>query len=220
MLNNSKPQNLSVFDLDNTLVNGNSSFRFCKYLYSLKEFNSFHLLYSLFCYFRHRFCGMSLLDLHKKVFNRLLLGRPLESLEKHVDAFVEERLSQFFYVPAVASLRLAQHLGHYTLILSNSPSFLVRSVAAYLGVNEWRATEYAVDTEHKLSDISSVMQGEDKAHAVLEIARGLGIKKEAITAYSDSYLDLPLLLIAGQAIAVNPDKKLRSFSLCQEWSII
>jgi HAD superfamily hydrolase (TIGR01490 family) len=214
------PRSLSVFDLDYTLVRVNTSFQFCRYLFQSKEFTLSQLSYSIFCYIQHRFFGMSLFDLHQKVFHELLLGKPLESLEKHVDGFIEKELSEILYMPAVASLRLAQHLGHYTLILSNSPSFLVRSVAAYFGVNEWRASEYGVDKELKLSTICSLMQGEDKAQAMLEIAGRLGIKKENITAYSDSSLDLPLLLAAGNAVAVNPDKKLQK--VCQElnWRVL
>jgi phosphoserine phosphatase len=64
------------------------------------------------------------------------------------------------------------------------------------------------------------MQGEEKASCVKEVAERLCIAKEKITAYSDSFLDLPLLLAAGRPIAVNPDRKLRRFSEEQKWPIL
>jgi phosphoserine phosphatase len=96
----------------------------------------------------------------------------------------------------------------------------VKKVAGLLGVNEWRATEYAIDRERNLCHISSVMQGEEKASCTKEVADRLSISTERITAYSDSILDLPLLLSAGVPIAVNPDRKLRRFSLQKKWFIL
>jgi HAD superfamily phosphoserine phosphatase-like hydrolase len=123
-------------------------------------------------------------------------------------------------MPAVACLRLAQHLGHYTVILSNSPSFLVSAVAKFLGVNDWRATEYATDNQLRLTGISTVMQGEEKASFVKQLSKKFGIDRNDVTAYSDSILDLPFLLSAGKPIAVNPDKKLRRLSIEKNWNVI
>lgn len=211
---------LAVFDLDKTIVSDNCSFDFCRYLVRKKVLPLSSLLYSVFFYIQHVFFGMSLTALHNKVFEHSLRGMPLEKLEENVEPFLKDYLSSEVYAPVFSELRLAQHLGHYTLILSSSPSFLVEKIAEALGVNDWRATQYAVDNERKLCDITTIMQGEEKAVCVQEISDKLGIAKEQITAYSDSFLDLPFLLTAGTAIAVNPDRKLRRFSEQNNWSII
>jgi HAD superfamily hydrolase (TIGR01490 family) len=211
---------LTVFDLDRTIVADNCSLNFCRYLVQKNVLPSSFLIYSLFYYLKHLFFGMSLSDLHNQVFEHLLRGKPLEQLEENVEPFLKNYLFSQIYPPVIAELRLAQHLGHYTLILSNSPSFLVEKIAQLLGVNEWRATQYAVDKERKLCHITSIMQGAEKASCVQEIAEKLSIEKEQITAYSDSFLDLPLLLTAGTPIAVNPDRKLRRFSEQHQWPIL
>jgi HAD superfamily phosphoserine phosphatase-like hydrolase len=144
----------------------------------------------------------------------------LDKFEESVSPFLEEYLPSRINPIVMAELKLAQHLGHYILILSNSPSFLVEKIALFLGVNEWRATRYAVDKERNLCHIDSIMQGEEKALCVKEIADKLSIAKDNITAYSDSFLDLPLLLSAGTPIAVNPDRKLRHFSELKNWTIL
>lgn len=211
---------LAVFDLDKTIVADNCSFHFCRYLVSKKVLPLSSLFYSVFYYIQHVFFGMSLTDLHHKVFEHSLRGLPLAKLEENVGPFLNHYLLSGVYAPVFSELRLAQQLGHYTLILSSSPSFLVEKIAQQLGVSEWRATQYAVDNEKKLCNITSIMQGEDKAVCVQEIAGRLAVEKEQITAYSDSFLDLPFLLTAGTAIAVNPDRKLRRFSLQNKWSIL
>ncbi|HSX04641.1 MAG TPA: HAD-IB family phosphatase [Rhabdochlamydiaceae bacterium] len=211
---------LSAFDLDHTLTKGNSSFNFCHFLLKHKILSLSTVMDSSFCYFRHLFLGMSLTELHHAIFNRVLFGRSMHFLEDQVDRFLKEYLFSALYMPAVYRLRLAQHLGHYTVILSNSPSFLVKSVAEYFGVNEWKATEYALDEQHNLSRISIIMQGADKALHLNSLSKKLGIRREAITAYSDSYHDLDFLKASGTPIAVNPDKRLRAVSIQQKWSII
>ena len=211
---------LSVFDLDKTITADNCSLGFCRYLVR-KNVLPFHtLFFSLFYYIKHVFFGMSLADLNTRTFQRLLQGRPLEKIETLVEPFLEEYFYTRIYPPVIAQLKLAQHLGYYTLILSNSPSFLVGKIAQLLGVNEWQATQYAVDKERNLCHIASIMQGEDKACCVREVAERLCIAKEKITAYSDSFLDLPLLLSAGVPVAVNPDRRLRRFSEEQNLSIL
>ena len=117
-------------------------------------------------------------------------------------------------------LQLAQQLGHYTLILSNSPSFLVKKIAEYFHVDEWFSTEYEIDKEKNLCHIAFMMQGEEKASVVKKIATKLCIPVENITAYSDSFFDLPLLLSSGASIAVNPDRKLRRVAQLHNWPIL
>ncbi len=211
---------LAVFDLDKTIVSDNCSFDFCRYLVKRKVLPFSSLLYSLFYYIKHLFFGSSLTDLHNNIFEHQLRGKSLEKIEAHVEPFLREYLDSKFYIPVLTKLRLAQHLGVYTLILSNSPQFLVEKIAHFLGVNEWRSTQYAVDSKQNLCHITSIMQGEDKALCVKEIAEKLSIGKDRITAYSDSFLDLPLLLEAGTPVAVNPDRKLRRYCLQHQWSIL
>jgi HAD superfamily hydrolase (TIGR01490 family) len=211
---------LSVFDLDRTLLRKNSSFEFCKYLYKKKVFDLSFILHSCLYHIRHKFLGLSLEQLHHKVFQRLLNGRCFHLLASHVPQFIETYLEDLLYYPAIQKLRLAQHLGHYTMILSNAPSFIVKEISERLGVNEWRASEYQVDKDARLCQISLILQGKEKAKCVRDISKKLCIPKQDITAYSDSFYDLPFLQCAGTAIVVNPDRKLQKYSLKLDWEEI
>ncbi len=211
---------LSVFDLDHTLVKGNCSFSFCRYLVSKNVLPRLCMLYAVFCYIRHCLFGLSLEKLHHNVFRFLLRGMSLPLIEQHVESFVTHYLEKAINTSTLLRLRLAQHLGDYTLILSNAPSFLVSAFARCLDVDEWRATRYAVDGEEKLCHIDFILQGQEKADYVKEVVSRLDIEKKDVTAYSDSYLDLPFLLTAGTPIVVNPDRKLRKFSENNQWTVL
>ncbi len=166
---------------------------------------------------RHKFFGLTLTQLHEKTFKSVLYGKKVEVIAEYVRDFVDNWLSEALYLPAIAELRRAQHLGYYTMILSNSPSFLVKAIAERLNVSDWRATEYGVDKEGRLCHIAHILNGKDKAWQVKNIMRLLGLNKGNVVAYSDSYWDLPLLESAGRAVVVNPDRKLQRISLEHNW---
>jgi HAD superfamily phosphoserine phosphatase-like hydrolase len=208
---------MSVFDLDRTLVTGNSSFAFCQYLISRGALPKRSLACAAWCFLKYTYFGMTLSSLHHTIFNSLLRGRPLDLLESHVDPFVEQYLARFLNARTVAALRLAQHLGDYTVILSNGPQFLVKGFARAFRVNEWSSTQYAVDEQNRLLKIESLLLGQDKASCTYQAMHRLRLDREHVTAYSDSHLDLPLLLAAGTPIVVSPDRKLRKIAQLKSW---
>ncbi|MEI8328453.1 MAG: HAD-IB family hydrolase [Chlamydiia bacterium] len=206
-----------VFDLDRTLIKSNSSFQFCLYLYQKKIFSFLHVIRSCLYYIQHRFLGLSLTELHEKTFKSVLKGMSLNTISMYVKEFVDHWLIDALYIPAICELRRAQHLGYYTLILSNSPSFLVKVIAERLNVTDWKGTEYEVDKDGKLCHIAHVLNGKEKASQVRTVIQKLGLTKNNVTAYSDSVSDLPLLESAGQAVVVNPDRKLKRISQAHNW---
>lgn len=211
---------LVVFDLDHTLITANSSFRFGLYLYRQRFFPSTVFLSCLIAYMRHKWCGMSLQRLHVKSFEHLFKGCHLSNICQHVDRFLAQNLESMLYAPAVERLKSAQIRGDTVLILSSSPDFLVGEIARRLQVENWRATTYQIDSDERFISISHVMEGEDKAQYVKELADQQQLPFSAITVYSDSYLDLPVLKMAGQAIGVLPDSYLKRICLKNGWEIL
>ena len=61
---------LSVFDLDHTLINVNSSFRYFAHLCRQKHFSYNFIIESILLYYRFRFLKMTPKDLHIKVFQK------------------------------------------------------------------------------------------------------------------------------------------------------
>lgn len=203
---------LSAFDLDFTLLRKNSSFEFCKYLHKNNVLSLFSLLCSFGYYVRHTYLGLPLDHLHRLVFKRLLLGLSMDVLLRHAVAFVDQNFEELVYFPAWERLRSAQHQGHYTVILSNSPGFLVRIIAEKFQVDDWKASEYLLDKQERLSHIGHILQGDDKALFLKNLSIERGIDPEKTIAYSDSILDLCFLQSAGSAVIVNPDLKLKKIS--------
>lgn len=210
----------SLFDLDQTLLTENSSYRFGSYLYKHKCFPLSSMLYFVGCYSLHKVGKLSLHDLHEKIFQTLFKGRSLAHFQKLSTDFINESFDSMIYEPALKRLHEAKRMGHFTAILSSSPSFLVKHFAERFGVNEWAGTNYSLDNEQKLSGIIEVLDGAGKARYLNDLSERYQIPKAEISAYSDSFLDMPLLEAAGTAIGVNPDNKLRAMCEKYQWDII
>lgn len=164
--------------------------------------------------------SMSLEDLHHLVFNKILKGFSIESLESHVEEFVKQLLPSAIYEPAFYELKEAQKRGDYIVLLSSAPDFLVRAFATYFKIQYWDSTVYGVDKERCLCKISKLMVGSRKRQSLLNIQRRLGISKKQTVVYSDSHDDLPLFLQAGDPVAVNPDRRLAKIAKQCNWRVI
>ena len=211
---------VAIFDLDHTLFSANSSFRFGKYLFAQRAFSSGTMIYLVGCYACHKLFSMPLQRLHSLIFARLFKGRSRAAMEKHVQRFLDKNFSTLSYPPAVKRLRELQQRGLYIVILSSSPSFLVRDIAERFGVDAWDATDYGVDKDQRFCTISQLMQGNDKAAYVSEIAERWGIPKQNLWAFSDSSLDLPLLENVGNPVAVQPERRLQKICRLRGWQVI
>lgn len=216
----SRPLKVSFFDLDHTLLKGNCSSLFFTYLIKRKVLPRRVYLYYPFYAIKYHLFNLSLPELHERTFDRLLKGRSLEEVKQVLLDFLTIKLPEFWNEKVVAILKRAQHLGHYTVILSNSPSFLVQPIAQLLQVDEFRATEYEIDEKGIFHKIRSILDGPQKAHFVRKLAKKFSLNRFDMTAYSDSYHDLPLLEAVDHPVAVNPDKKLLHISTAAKWEVI
>lgn len=218
--NYSPPKKLIIFDLDHTLISTNTSYCYLKTLYQRGALSISVLLRAALLKCRFYATSMTLEKLHHVVFDRMLRGFSLEALENHIDVLIEKLLPGSLYLPAYQELTAAQQRGDYTALLSSSPDFLVRRFASYLGIDAWEGTAYGVDKERRLCKIAKLMVGTTKKGSLLRLQERLGIPKQQVVVYTDSHDDIPLLMEAGEAVAVNPDRKLAKIAKLNKWRII
>jgi HAD superfamily hydrolase (TIGR01490 family) len=214
---NNAARSLALFDLDHTLFSVNVSFRFGIYLYRKKFLNFPLMLFLLTCYFFHKIGLMSVSSLNKKAADTFFRGKSLAVLDKEVCRFLEAEWEKMLNLPIVDCLQAAKSRGDCVAILSSSPDFIVRRVAMRFGVETWVATKYEVLGDDTLGNIERLVSGIDKALHAKSLMNEMGITKERVTAYTDSYLDLPFLEAAGNPVVVNPDRILRKICHRRGW---
>ncbi len=209
-----------AFDLDHTIVNNNTSHAFCRFLCERGILPKRALFESLAAQFQLKGLGRSLKEIHQILFVRVLKGLECSQLEAVVDEFLDQFFLTSIYPPAYGVFKRQQHVGGTMLLMSSSPAFLVEKVAKRLGADHWSATEYVTDELGRLQSVKSFLDGEAKAEEIFRFSLEKGFTLSLCKAYSDSYHDLPFLLAAGRAVAVNPDRKLYRFARRRDWEIM
>lgn len=211
---------LVVFDLDNTLFNGNCSFQFFKYLHSKKVFRFISAFFPLLYFLKYQLGFLSVYHLHKKVFQTFLVGKNLSSIEKFIHEFLDQTLENSLNPKVLDHLKTSQRLGQYTLLLSSSPEFIVKPIAKKLKIQMIQATEYKTDHKNRFCEIATLIHGLEKMRVVQRICRLLKVSSSDVIGYSDSYDDLPFLKSCGKVYLVNPDRKLKSEGMKFGWKIL
>lgn len=203
-----------IFDLDRTLVRKNSSFAFYFYLLKKRLLPFRSLAAMVFAFIRYELGTIDLRGLHHVVFASILKGRPYSFFTNLVDPFLDHFLKPFLYQPVLERYYNAKKIGHPTFLLSSSPDFLVGAIARRLGFDFWQGTEYSVDKEGKICEISTLID----ANAKLQFAKKMAAAKNI--AYSDSEEDLPLLEWADEAVVVQPRLGLKFLAKQRNWEVL
>lgn len=210
---------ISLFDLDKTLIKGNCSYLFGRYLHRKGHLSTLSALYPLSSYLLHTTGFLSLEGLHRQVFKTLFLNKPAAFYQTLAAEFFEGAFKTIVCQPVYERLLTAKEQGHFVAILSSSPDFMVQLFAQKFGVDAFYATDYLINEGH-FQALGTILDGPLKKKHAESLSHRLGVPLEHHSFYTDSILDLPLLQAVGKPIAVNPDKQLREISLTQRWEII
>lgn len=171
-------------------------------------------------YCAHKLGFLELRFLHDQIFQHLFRYTSEKYIQKNVKLFLEESFENLWNPQVLKCLREAQENGDFTVILSSSVDFLVQAIAEKLQVDRWEATQYDTDPLKGFTRIKKILCGEEKALYLLQLMQDLEIDKHSTIAYSDSHLDIPFLTVAGNPIAVNPDRKLKKICHERNWDIL
>ena len=208
--------NLVLFDLDDTLLSGDTEGEWVKYMLNsgMIQDDSFLEQMSIFTQ-NYRNGILNIFD-----YSNFLLG-PLHGIEENAmrDKFKEfskevvGRLSD-----ATTDHLLNKHASDKCLITSGTLSFLVKEISNEFGIDDYFGTE----AEVKEGSYTGKVFGHPNfsEEKVRRIKDWIGSKSfELIYAYSDSIHDLPLLEFSDCPIAVNPDDRLLEIAQSNGWNI-
>lgn len=212
---------LALFDLDNTLLAGDSD-------HAWGEFLCRHGLVDAVSYkarndaFYQDYLAGKLDVLAYQNFCQELLGRTdMAQLQAWHQQFMTEFIEPIVLAKGEELVRQHQEAGDCVAIITATNRFITGPIAARLGVNTLLATECEVQDGRytgRLTDIPCFQEGK-----VLRIERWLeetGHSLEGAYFYSDSRNDLPLLERVTHPVAVDPDPILRGIAEERGWQIL
>lgn len=215
---------LVLFDLDNTLIAGDSDFEWAQFLISKGVLDrEVYEARNLEFYEQYK---AGTLDIHE------FLDFQLKPLSRHDRAQLEDWRAEFLATrirpligPASRAL-VREHLasGALTAVVTATNSFVTGPVAAELGIPHLIATIPAQENGQftgKPRGLPSFREG--KITRVVDWLESLGLwwgSFERTSFYSDSLNDLPLLEKVTRPVAVDPDDTLRAHAAGKGWEII
>ncbi len=215
---------LALFDLDNTLLNGDSDFEWSQFLISIGVLDR-ELFEAKNLEFYEQYKAGTL-DIHA------FLDFQLKPLSRHARKTLDEWHQQFMrdkVLPMVTkpSRELVnKHLaaGEVCVIITATNSFVTAPIAREFGIEHLIATE----PEHRdgeftgnVAGVPSFREGKITRLDNWLAERGWTLGSfEDTTFYSDSLNDLPLLLKVKHPVAANPDSTLRAHAEKNGWMII
>lgn len=197
-----------VFDLDNTLIRGNISFKFFFFLLKKKKISFFKLLYPLAKFLKYQLGFLSLVDMHNLVFENFLKNQNLRFFKNHVNNFLKEKINKIINKPVY------RHLNHFlakkdhVILMSSSPIFLVGPLAKMLNIKNSFATRYLLGSSDEIIDVDYFLEGHLKAKFLADHLKVNKLDYDMIIGFSDSIDDLPLLEKCNEVYLVNPNRKL------------
>ncbi len=212
---------LAIFDLDNTLIGGDSDYLWGQFLceHGYLESKSHSLQHER--YYQDYKAGH--LDIHKFLEFQLqpLAGVEPDILVKLRAQYLEEKITPVLLDKSRELIADHQQQGHVLLIITATNRFITEPIAGLLGINNLIASDAEIiDGRYtgKAAGIPSYAEGKvTRLQAWLEEHH---YQLDETWFYSDSHNDLPLLRIVDHPMAVDPDEILRDEAKKLNWPII
>jgi HAD superfamily hydrolase (TIGR01490 family) len=215
------PQNLAIFDLDNTLLAGDSDYLWGQFLVECGLVDGPRYARENRRYYEAYKAGT--LDIRE--FLRFSL-RPLrdhapETLRQWRRQYLIDKILPIIPEASRELLRLHRDHGHQLLIITATNRFVTEPIAAELEVGELLATDPEMRDGRYTGEIMGIPCFQDGKVERLRLWLGeRGRDYAARWFYSDSHNDLPLLEQVEHPVAVDPDAQLASIALGRGWPIV
>jgi HAD superfamily hydrolase (TIGR01490 family) len=210
----------AIFDVDDSLLDGNAGTIFSWYLYSEKIMQPEirarvpRLVYE---YARRRLSERDMVELG----SRCQAGLWVDDLRGHAHACFERHLRKRITAGAVRQIRKHLLSGHFVVIASGSPQYIIDEVGRHLRVHEAVGTRTRV-VDGKATDeiLPPVVFQEGKREAVFRVAERFGLDLSRSWLYSDSPADVPLFEAVGSPVVVNPKEAFRPLAVERGWPVV
>lgn len=212
---------LVLFDLDNTLLGGDSDYLWGRFLVEQgivdgaeyeEQNQQFYDQYKAGTLDIQEFLAFSL---------RPLAEHPPAELHAWREQFLTDLIDPFVLPEAIALVERHRQQGDTLVIITATNRFVTAPIAARFGITHLIATEVEMDGERytgRSTGIPCFQHGK-----VERLEQWLGEHTVDLSSswfYSDSHNDLPLLEQVTNPVAVDPDDKLAQQARTRGWPLI
>lgn len=211
---------LAIFDLDNTLIAGDSDHSWGEFLVEQGIVDALTYKQANDKFYQDYLDGT--LDIFEYLEFALapLAQLPSPQLEQLREQFLEQKIMPLMLPKAEQLIEEHRTAGDTLLIITATNRFVTERIAETLGISNLIATEPELINQTftgKVSGTPSFKEGK-----VTRLKEWLEEHPHDLTGsyfYSDSHNDIPLMQLVENPIAIDPDEKLREYCEQHEWRI-
>lgn len=212
---------LAIFDLDDTLINGDSDFWWIQFLCRkcIVDANEYTRAYEAFDE-QYRNGTMNIFEYLEFGLN-ILTQRPLSESLALREEFIDKFASKMILPKGQALINEHKAKGDHILIISATNDFVIEPLAKILGVDDFiGAKPEMVDGEYTGRVSGTPSFGVGKITRLNEWLETNPHSMEGSYFYSDSRNDIPLLEKVSHPIATNPDEVLLAHAKTKGWKVL
>ena len=212
---------LAIFDLDNTLLNGDSDYLWGVFLaekgvvdaaWYERENERFYQEYKAGSLDIREFLRFSLKPLSE---------HPVDQLQAWHREFMQQKIEPILLPAAHQLVEKHRQAGDTLMIITATNAFVTAPIAAAFGIEHLIATDPERDGDRYTGEVAGIPSFREGKVARLDAwlrkhRQGLG----GSSFYSDSHNDLPLLERVENPVAVDPDESLERQARQRGWPII
>ncbi len=217
--------NLTLFDLDGTLLEIDSDHAFGEFMVRLGWADGDEFRRANDSFYAQYLAEALDVDAYIRFATSAWRERSAQEQAEASRRFIDEMIRPAIHDAARALLRRHVEAGDRVAIVTATNEFVTRPIATLFGVDELIATELQRDAEGR---VTGAIQGvpayrEGKVTRVQQWLAGQGLACEdfgRITFYSDSTNDLPLLERVSHPVATNPAPALERIAAERGWPIL
>ena len=212
---------IALFDLDNTLIAGDSDFLWGCFLVEQGIVDA-----ALYKRENQRFYDqyrVGELDIHEFLDFQLrpLSEHSLEKLQQWRRQYVEEKITPILLPRAQALLDRHRQQGDTRVVITATNRFITGPIVELYGIPHLLATEAEIRDDQYTGKVSGIPCFQDGK--VERLADWLAEHQQSLQDswfYSDSHNDLPLLNKVTHPVAVDPDEILEQHARDNDWPVI
>jgi len=212
---------LAIFDLDNTLLSGDSDYLWGCYLCEIGVMDSdeYEARNQQF-YDDYKRGELDIMAFLAFSLRPLAENDPQELLRWRGD-FVEQKIRPLIGQPAIDLVEQHRAAGDTLLVITATNTFVTRPIVDLFGIEQLIGTEPELLDGRYTGRVDGTPSFRDgKVTRLASWLEGSGESLRGASFYSDSHNDLPLLQRVDRPVAVDPDEALRSHAQGAAWPIL
>ena len=212
---------LAIFDLDHTLINGDSDYLWGEYMVETGIVNEQEYRARNEEFYRDYQRGTLDNDRYLEFALEPLTRYTLEELYAWREDFVETWIQPIIAPGTLELLDNHRSRSHELLIISATNLFVSEPIARILGVRTVLATApEIIDNRYTGHFLGTPTYREGKVTVLKEWLSDSNHDLDGSYFYSDSINDISLLELVDIPVAVNPDEELKAIAQSRNWKMI